>query len=30
LKKISPKVKGYNVEDVKSLEATLKELGGMM
>lgn len=27
LKKISPNVKGYNVEDLKSLEATLKELG---
>ncbi|MFO7153827.1 MAG: ACP S-malonyltransferase [Caldicoprobacter oshimai] len=32
LKKISSevKVKGYNVEDLKSLESTLKELGGTM
>jgi [acyl-carrier-protein] S-malonyltransferase len=28
LKKISSEVKGYNVEDLKSLESTLKELGG--
>lgn len=30
LKKISPEVRGYNVGDIKSLEATLKELGGMI
>ncbi|MBM7581224.1 [acyl-carrier-protein] S-malonyltransferase [Caldicoprobacter guelmensis] len=30
LKKISGEVKGYNVEDLKSLEATLKDLEGLM